>query len=115
MWTICTDVKLPSVCFVLLLLVQQDFLAMYAGGPQGTWMARANEDPSMVMSCKPCVPAIFQFPLSEWQPAKPRTGKSIRFSFHFCTVVAIWHIYFILSSVASEPSSEQGRRKHTSN
>ena len=31
MWTICTDVKLPSVCFVLLLLVQQDFLAMYAG------------------------------------------------------------------------------------
>ena len=31
-WTICTDVKLPSVCFVLLLLVQQDFLAMYAGG-----------------------------------------------------------------------------------
>ena len=31
-WTICTDVKLPSVCFVLLLLVQQDFLTMYAGG-----------------------------------------------------------------------------------
>ena len=31
-WTICTDVKLPSVCFVLLLLVQQDFLAIYAGG-----------------------------------------------------------------------------------
>ena len=34
-----------------------------------------------------------------------------------CTVVAIWNYFwsFTIGSVASEPSSEQGRRKHTWN
>ena len=44
---------------------------------------------------------IFQF--RQWQPAKPSTGMSFRFFF------------FIMDKVASEPSSEQGRRKHTWN
>ena len=41
--------------------------------------------------------------------------RSFEFSFH-CTVVAIWN-YFrsnMYGSATSEPSSEQGRRKHTS-
>ena len=49
-WTICTDEKLPSGCSVLLLLVQQDFLAIYAGGtgvtlvPVPTKTARSHSD-----------------------------------------------------------------------
>ena len=42
--------------------------------------------------------------------------RSFEISF-YCTVVAIWN-YFrptMYGSAASEPSSEQGRRKHTSN
>ena len=48
-----------------------------------------------------------------WHAAKPRTAQLY---FHF-TVVAIWNYCwsFTIGSVASEPSSEQGRRKHTWN
>ena len=39
-----------------------------------------------------------------WHPAKPRTGKSIRFSFHYCTVVAIWN--FLWSIEEERAASE---------
>ena len=46
----------------------------------------------------------FQFSVYRpWLPAKPRTGMSFRF------------LFFIMDKVASEPSSEQGRWKHTWN
>ena len=52
---------------------------------------------------------LFQFWLT-WHAAKPRTAQLY---FHF-TVVAIWNSFwsFTIGSVVSEPSSEQGRRKH---
>ena len=49
-------------------------------------------------SDQPSVPAISISALQvscQWQPAKPRTGKSIRFSFLFSTVVAIWHLILL--------------------
>ena len=46
-WTICTDVKLLSVCFVLLLLGQHDFRSMYAGGWSVLQMSPSNEDASV--------------------------------------------------------------------
>ena len=50
MWTICTDVKLLSVCFVLLFLGQHEFRTMYAEGtgvtlvPVPTKTARCHSD-----------------------------------------------------------------------
>ena len=59
------------------------------------------------------VPANFQ----KWEEAQPKNLHVVSFDFSiYCTVVAIWN-YFrsnMYGSATSEPSSEQGRRKHTS-
>ena len=59
------------------------------------------------------VPANFQ----KWEEAQPKNLQVVSFDFSiYCTVVAIWN-YFrsnMYGSATSEPSSEQGRRKHTS-
>ena len=105
-WSICTDVKLLSGTLVHFFVMVHDFLVLFhAGGqcttdrhcPTKTLSVRGDTEPDQL-----CVPAsIYHF--SEWQPAKPSTGMSFRFFF------------FIMDKVASEPSSEQGRRKHTWN
>ena len=78
----------------------------------------ANEDtyPMLVISRLITVtylPIFFQ----KWEEAKPKNlhVRSFEFSFH-CTDVAIWKYfrYNLYGSATSEPSSEQGRRKHTS-
>ena len=96
MWTICTDVKLPSVWFVLLLLVQQDILALYAGGTWSMDRSGANEDtyPMLVISRLITVTYLPIFHFRQWRPAKPSTGMSFDFPF------------FIMDYAASEPSSE---------
>ena len=79
-WTICTDVKLPSVCFVLLLLVQHVFLAMYAGGQWISFHPLPNEDGGLRLwyrdwsSRRTCNFPIYR----QWQPAKPSTGMSFK-------------------------------------
>ena len=54
----------------------------------------------------------------KWEEAQPKNLHVVFLTCHFfCTVVAIWN-YFrsnLYGSATSEPSSEQGRRKHTSN
>ena len=46
-WTICTDVKLPYVCFVRLLSFLLDFHSIYAGGWSVLQMSPSNEDASV--------------------------------------------------------------------
>ena len=59
---------------------------------------------------QPCAPANFQ----KWENAQPKNLQAVELSSSmFCTVVAIWNYFDSL--VASDPSSEQRHRKHTSN
>ena len=77
----------------------------------------ANEDTlvSLVISWPdhPDVPAFFQF--SSMGPAKPSTGMSFKTVSISALLSQSGIILFYFEFVASEPSSEQGRRKHTSN
>ena len=62
----------------------------------------------------PDVPAIFQFIVNGYRLSQVPACRSKPFQLlHCCRNLVLF--YFILSSIASEPSSEQGRRKHTSN
>ena len=48
--------------------------------------------------------------LSEWPPAKPRTGTSICFQFRFCTVATIClFYYFTIEKAASELEESSGK------
>ena len=46
-WTICKDVKLPSVCFVLFVVGSTRFSSLYAGGWSVLQMSPSNEDASV--------------------------------------------------------------------
>ena len=101
MWTICTDVKLPSVCFVLLLLVQQDFLTMYAGGGSrcDSESTCANEDGSGFPGDINGLISPFDVPANNvyfnfrnGKRLNPRTSTPSKCQISmFCTVVAIWN------------------------
>ena len=115
-WTICTDVKLPLFgwwfCFV-----STRFWTMFAGGTWSMDRSGANEDtyPMLVISRLITVTylPIFSEMGRGWTQEPP--CRSFEFSLH-CTDVAIWKCfrYNLYGSATSEPSSEQGRRKHTS-
>ena len=113
-WTICTDVKLPSVCFVFCSTI---FLPCMQGGSESHSIHCPTK--TVVWDCDigtdhPDVPAIFQFIVNGNRLSQVPACRSKPFQLlHCCRNLALF--YFILSSVASEPSSEQGRRKHTSN
>ena len=132
MWNICKDEKLllpddfdfagsliwvsfSSCCLFRLLC--PFLLPIQCRGTWHTIRDHVQRSYLIVWDTEPdqlCVPASIFHCL--WRPAKPSTGMSTQFSFLSCTVVAIWN-YFRSSmngSAASEPSSEQGRRKFTS-
>ena len=92
----------------------------YAGGWSVLQMSPSNEDASVAQwyglgTLNPRTCSIF---FRNGKRLNPRTSmSSIGHVNFFCTVVAIWN-YFrsnLYGSATSEPSSEQGRRKHTSN
>ena len=118
-WTICKDVKLPSVCFVLLLLVQQDFLLYMQGDgvcfrclhPTKTHLLHSDMDWGRSIH----VPAqSFSFPSMATGQAKNRHVDLFSISFlHSCHNLPF--LTFMTDKAASKLSSEQGRRKHSSN
>ena len=115
-WNIWKDVKLLTfvVSYFSVSWKQQ-----IAGGQRG--LAKlcptklfasipGSTDWSSVCTCQVMITCCSGFAsdfisILSWHPAKPRTGKSIRFSFHFCTVVAIWNFHTLnhLRSIALDP------------
>ena len=78
-------------------------------------MSFSDINPETSLDRRTCQQCLFHFP--KWEEAQPKNLHVVHLKFSiFCTVVAIWN-YFrsnMYGSATSEPSSEQGRRKHTS-
>ena len=114
-WTICTDVKLPSVGFCFCCWLNKIFLPCMQGVVAGSRVyhqRRHSGFPGDTWPDQPCVPAFPIFVNGDRLSQVPAC-RSKPFQFLHCCRNLVF--YFILSSVASEPSSEQGRRNHTSN
>ena len=112
-WNIWRDATLLTAAFHGLNML---FVSMQGAAgnvivlqPTKTAMTFCDIDPGRWID----VPANFQ----KWEEAQPKNLHVVSFDFSiYCTVVAIWN-YFrsnMYGSATSEPSSEQGRRKHTS-
>ena len=113
--TICTDVKLPSVGFCFCCWLNKIFLPCMQGVVAGSRVyhqRRHSGFPGDTWPDQPCVPAFPIFVNGDRLSQVPAC-RSKPFQFLHCCRNLVF--YFILSSVASEPSSEQGRRKRTSN
>ena len=114
---VCVDhLHRCKTSFCLFCVLVNNFLAIYAGGQWISFHPLPNEDGGLRLwyrdwsSRRTCNFPIYR----QWQPAKPSTGMSFK-TVSFSALLSQSGILFFLSSVASEPSSEQGRRKHTSN
>ena len=117
-WTICTDVKLPSVCFLLLFVVcSTRFSSHLCRGTQHFTGTVSNEATSeMGYPAWPAGRTCIRFCSRDgmWITQEP----PCRFIWHvlllhccrnlgLLSTKYVWFCYI-------EPSSEQGRRKHTS-
>ena len=88
------------------------FLQGVVAGSRVYHQRRHSGFPGDTWPDQPCVPAFPIFVNGDRLSQVPAC-RSKPFQFLHCCRNLVF--YFILSSVASEPSSEQGRRKHTSN
>ena len=115
---VCVCVDHPHRCktsFCLFCVLINNFLAMYAGGHSISLGLCPTKLPVKrdIRLGQLDVPAPISFFVNGNRLSQVPACRSKPFHFlHCCRNLTF---YFILGSVASEPSSEQGRRKHTSN
>ena len=113
---VCVDhLHRCKTSFCLFCVLINNFLAMYAGGHSISLGLCPTKLPVKwdIRLGQLDVPAPISFFVNGNRLSQVPACRSKPFHFpHCCRNLTF---YFILGSVASEPSSEQGRRKHTSN